>query len=167
ADEYGLDLKILKAVESVNAAQKTVLFGKIKKYFNNDLKGKTIAMWGLSFKPKTDDMREAPAIEMVNVLNEAGARVQAHDPEALEEAKWRFGKRVNNGITLHDKRYDALEGADALVIMTEWNEFREPDFYLIKETLSHPAIFDGRNIYNPKRMKKYGIDYFSIGRPKN
>ncbi len=167
ADEYGLDLKILKAVESVNAAQKTVLFSKIKKYFNNDLKGKTVAMWGLSFKPKTDDMREAPAIEMVTALNEAGVKVQAHDPEALEEARWRFGKRVNNGITLHDKRYEALEGADALVIMTEWNEFREPDFYLIKETLSHPVIFDGRNIYNPKRMKKYGIDYFSIGRPQN
>ena len=167
AQDYGLDLKILKAVEDVNAAQKTILFGKINKYFNNDLKGKTIAMWGLSFKPKTDDMREAPAIEMVNALNAAGAKVQAHDPEALKEAEWRFGKRIGNGVTLHKKRYDALEGADALVIMTEWNEFREPDFYLIKETLSHPVIFDGRNIYNPKRMKKFGIDYFSIGRPNN
>ncbi|RMH61231.1 MAG: UDP-glucose/GDP-mannose dehydrogenase family protein [Calditrichaeota bacterium] len=165
AEDYGLKLKILRAVEDVNAAQKTILFGKIKKYFNNDLKGKTIAMWGLSFKPKTDDMREAPAIEMVNALNAAGAKVQAHDPEALKEAEWRFGKNVGKGITLHKKRYDALEGADALVIMTEWNEFREPDFYLIKESLSHPVIFDGRNIYNPKRMKKYGIDYFSIGRP--
>ncbi len=167
ASEYDMDFRILKAVEEVNAEQKTVLFNDIKKYFKGDLKGKTIAMWGLSFKPKTDDMREAPAIEMIKSLNAAGAKVQAHDPEAMNEAKRVLGDRINNGLTLHDKRYDALEGADALVIMTEWNEFREPDFFLIKETLKSPAIFDGRNIYDTKRMQKYGLDYFSIGRPNN
>jgi len=165
AKTYGRDLKILQAVEEVNDLQKTVLLPKIKAYFKNDLKGKTIAIWGLSFKPKTDDMREAPAINLIEGLVAAGAKVRAHDPEALHEAQRRFGSRAGQEIILLDKRYEALENADGLVIMTEWNQFREPDFNLIKELLKTPVIFDGRNLYEPARMKKQGFDYFSIGRP--
>ncbi len=165
AKDHGLNLNILKAVEEVNLSQKTVMFQKIKEYFNGDIDGKTFAIWGLAFKPKTDDMREAPAIEMIKALTEAGAKVNAHDPEALEEAQRIFTDRLGNGLELFAKRYDALEDADGLIIMTEWNEFREPDFYLIKDTLKSPVIFDGRNIFSPKRMEKYGLDYYSIGRP--
>jgi len=161
-----MELKVVKAVEDVNQAQKTVLFDKIRKYFDNQLAGKTLAIWGLAFKPKTDDMREAPAIELINALNAEGAIVKAHDPEALNEAQRIFGERVGKTIHLYEKRYEAIEGADALVIMTEWNAFREPDFFLIKENLNYPAIFDGRNLYDPKRMKQLEIDYFSIGRPQ-
>ncbi len=165
AKEHGLDLKILQAVEEVNERQKTVMLDKIKKYFNNDLKGKTFTVWGLAFKPNTDDMREAPAIPLIRGLVKEGAKVQAHDPEALKEAEWRFEDLIDKGVTLFRKRYDALEGSDGLIIMTEWNEFREPDFYLIKEMLNKPVIFDGRNLYEPKRMARLGIDYFPIGRP--
>lgn len=165
ASEYGMDLKVLQSVEEVNDAQKTVLIDKLKNYFNGDLKGKTFAMWGLSFKPKTDDMREAPAIAMINALTAAGATIKGHDPAALQEAERIFGDRVGKEIFLHRKRYDAIEDADALIVMTEWNEFREPDFLLLKESMKKPVIFDGRNIYDPKRMAKYNIDYFSIGRP--
>ena len=165
ARQNEISLDILKSVEQVNDNQKTIMFNKIYTYFDNDLNGKKIAVWGLAFKPKTNDMREAPAIEMINALNNAGATVQAHDPEAMNEAERVFKGRLGKGVDLFKKRYDALEGADALLIMTEWNEFREPDFFLIKETLGSAAIFDGRNIYDPKRMKKYGIDYFSVGRP--
>ncbi len=165
AKQYGLDLKILQAVEEVNERQKTIMLDKIKTYYNNDLKGKTFTVWGLAFKPNTDDMREAPAIPLIRGLVKEGANVQAHDPEALKEAEWRFEDILNKGVTLFKKRYDALEGSDGLIIMTEWNEFREPDFYLIKEMLHKPVIFDGRNLYDPKRMAKLGIDYFPIGRP--
>lgn len=165
ARQNDISLDILESVEQVNDNQKTIMFNKIYTYFDNDLNGKKIAVWGLAFKPKTNDMREAPAIEMINALNNAGATVQAHDPEAMNEAERVFKGRLGKGVDLFKKRYDALEGADALLIMTEWNEFREPDFFLIKETLGSAAIFDGRNIYDPKRMKKYGIDYFSVGRP--
>ncbi len=165
AKDYGRELKILQAVEEVNDLQKTVLLPKIKSYFKNDLKDKTIAIWGLSFKPKTDDMREAPAINLIDGLIAAGATIHAHDPEALHEAERRFGGHVGKEIILLDKRYEALEQADGLVIMTEWNQFREPDFNLIKELLKTPVIFDGRNLYDPARMKKQGFDYFSIGRP--
>jgi UDPglucose 6-dehydrogenase len=133
-------------------------------YFNNDLKGKTFAMWGLSFKPKTDDMREAPSIAMITELTARGATVHGHDPEALSEAARIFNGKIDSDLVLFQKRYDALDGADALIIMTEWNAFREPDFLLIKESLKSPAIFDGRNLYDPNRMKKLEIDYFSIGR---
>lgn len=163
--DHRTNLAIIKAVEEVNTRQKTVLLDKIKSYFKQGLRGKVFAMWGLAFKPKTDDMREAPAIEMINALNAEGASVRAHDPEALKEAARVFKDRVDRDLFLFDKRYEALEGADALIIMTEWNAFREPDFFLIKETLKSPAIFDGRNLYDPRRMKKIGIDYFSIGRP--
>ncbi|NOX90285.1 MAG: UDP-glucose/GDP-mannose dehydrogenase family protein [Calditrichaeota bacterium] len=165
ARSYGMNLQILEAVEAVNERQKTILLDKIKNYFNGNLSGKTVAVWGLSFKPNTDDMREAPAIALIRALVKEGAKIKAHDPEALKEAEWRFEDILNKELFLINKRYNALEGADALVIMTEWNEFREPDFYLIKELLKHPAIFDGRNLYDPKRMARLGIDYFPIGRP--
>ncbi len=165
ANEHGMHLRILEAVEEVNNRQKTILIDKIMNYFNNDVKGKTFTVWGLAFKPNTDDMREAPAIPLIRALVEKGAKVNAHDPEALKEAEWRFEDILGKGLTLFKKRYDALENSDALVIMTEWNEFREPDFYLIKEMLNTPVIFDGRNLYEPKRMARLGIDYFPIGRP--
>lgn len=165
AQEHGKHLRILEAVEQVNDKQKTVLMEKVNIYFKNDLTGKTFAVWGLSFKPNTDDMRMSPASSMIRALVDKGAHIRAHDPEALNEAEWRY-EDIKEKVTLFNKRYDALEGADALLIMTEWNAFREPDFYLIKETLSHPVIFDGRNIYKPERMKKMGIDYYSIGRPQ-
>lgn len=164
AADNGLELNIVKSAAEVNQRQKTRLMGKINSYFKNDLQGKTFAMWGLAFKPKTDDMREAPAIAMIEHLNDKGAKIRAHDPEALKEAERIFGDRLDKDLFLLDKRYDALEGADALIIMTEWNAFREPDFYLIKETLNHPVIFDGRNLYDPVRMKKLEIDYYAIGR---
>ena len=164
ATDHHLNLQVLKAVEEVNEKQKTILVEKIKKYFKGDIKGKTFAMWGLAFKPNTDDMREAPAISMIRALVEEGAKIHAHDPEAHHEAEWRFKDILNKELTLFSKRYDALENTDALIIMTEWNAFREPDFYLIKEILKHPVIFDGRNLYNPERMEKMQIDYISIGR---
>jgi UDPglucose 6-dehydrogenase len=165
AAEHDFDLNILKAVEDVNIRQKTILMKKIETYFADGLAGKVFAMWGLSFKPRTDDMREAPAIDMINALVAKGARVQAHDPEAMEEAKRIFPDLTGDKLTLFKKRYDCLEKADALIVMTEWNEFREPDFLLIKETLKKPVIFDGRNLYDPRRLKRHGIDYFCIGRP--
>ncbi|KAA3658819.1 MAG: UDP-glucose/GDP-mannose dehydrogenase family protein, partial [Calditrichaeota bacterium] len=166
AREYGVETQIIQSVEDVNYKQKTILFADLKNYFKGDLAGKTIAMWGLSFKPRTDDMREAPAISMIDALTKEGAKIQAHDPEAMHEARRIFSDRIDKEITLFEKRYDALENADALLIMTEWNAFREPDFLLIKESLRHPVIFDGRNLFDPKRMEELKIDYFSIGRPK-
>ncbi|MCK5853550.1 UDP-glucose/GDP-mannose dehydrogenase family protein, partial [bacterium] len=165
AQDHASEMKILKSVEDVNEKQKTVLLSKIKDYFNADISNKTFAVWGLAFKPKTDDMREAPAIEMINALIKEGVRINAYDPEANREARWRFKDYIDKEIILFDKRYEALNGADALIIMTEWNEFREPDFLYIKELLNTSVIFDGRNIYNPDRMEKMNIDYFSIGRP--
>ena len=158
ADE-GYDFKILHAVEAVNVAQKSVLFDKIQTQLG-DLTGKTIAMWGLAFKPKTDDMREAPAITIIEKLLAAGASVRAYDPEATETAKRVFGDR----ITYCQHSYDALEGADALAVVTEWNEFREPDFKKIKQLLKSPVVFDGRNIYSPEQMRGLGFQYLSIGR---
>ncbi|MCH7678903.1 UDP-glucose/GDP-mannose dehydrogenase family protein [candidate division KSB1 bacterium] len=166
AAENGIELNIIKSVEEVNQRQKLSLMGKINSYFKNDLQGKTFAMWGLAFKPKTDDMREAPAIAMIEHLTGKGVKIRAHDPEALQEATKIFGDHVDKDLFLFEKRYDALEGADALIIMTEWNAFREPDFHLIKETLNYPVIFDGRNLYDPARMKKLEIDYYSIGRSR-
>jgi UDPglucose 6-dehydrogenase len=153
------DFKILKAVEAVNEAQKRVLIRKLESHFGT-LKGKTIAIWGLAFKPKTDDMREAPAIPIIKTLLEKGAKVQAHDPEAMNTAKGLF----KGGITYTSRNYDALKGADALAILTEWQEFREPDFARMKKLLKNPVVFDGRNIYQPSQMKDLGFTYYSIGR---
>ncbi len=159
AKDKGYDFKILDAVEDVNQAQKHVLVEKIQKHFGS-LKGKTIAVWGLAFKPRTDDMREAPAITIINSLLKAGAKVQAFDPEATETAK----RVLGNKITYVKKSYDALTGADALALVTEWNEFREPDYARMKKLMRQPIVFDGRNIYSPAQMKAQGFTYFSIGR---
>jgi UDPglucose 6-dehydrogenase len=159
AGRQGYDFRILDAVETVNQRQKSRLVDKMTKHFGS-LKGRTIALWGLSFKPRTDDMREAPAITIIDRLLTAGARVQAFDPEAMKVAKGLFGTK----IVLSDGSYDALEGADGLAIVTEWNEFREPDFVRMRKLLREPVIFDGRNIYSPAVMKEQGFTYYSIGR---
>jgi len=154
------DFKILKAVDAVNEFQKRVIVKKIDAHFGNSLKGKTIAVWGLAFKPKTDDMREAPAIPIIEALLAKGAKVQAYDPEAMKVAKGIFGSKVSFSA----KNYDAVKGADALVVVTEWQEFREPDFARMKKLMRSPVIFDGRNIYQREQMKTLGFTYFSIGR---
>jgi UDPglucose 6-dehydrogenase len=159
AADKGYDFETLRAVENVNQRQKSRLVTKMQKHFGN-LSGKTIALWGLAFKPRTDDMREAPAITIVERLLAAGARVQAYDPEAGKVARGLFGSRIH----LADKSYDALKGADALAVVTEWNEFREPDFPRMRKVMRSPVIFDGRNIYNPEQMQSHGFSYFSIGR---
>jgi UDPglucose 6-dehydrogenase len=157
--DKGYDFRILRAVESVNESQKERLVEKMEQHFK-DLSGKTIALWGLSFKPRTDDMREAPAIPIVEGLLARGAKVRAYDPAAGAVAKRMFDGR----IALCEKSYDALAGADALAIVTEWNEFREPDFEKMRSLLKAPVVFDGRNIYSPEHMRALGFTYFSIGR---
>jgi UDPglucose 6-dehydrogenase len=159
ARDHGYDFRILQAVESVNDRQKERLVAKMLAYFGS-LKGKTIAVWGLAFKPRTDDMREAPAIVIIEGLLAEGAIVRAHDPEATNTAKSLFGDR----IAFCGKSYDALEGADALAVVTEWNTFREPDFKLMRERMRSPVVFDGRNIYSPEHMRALGFTYFSMGR---
>jgi UDPglucose 6-dehydrogenase len=159
AADKGYDFETLRAVENVNQRQKGRLVAKMQTHFGN-LSGKTIALWGLAFKPRTDDMREAPAITIVERLLAAGARVQAYDPEAGKVARGLFGTRIQ----LADKSYEALKGADALAVVTEWNEFREPDFPRMRKLMRSPVIFDGRNIYNPEQMQAQGFSYFSIGR---
>ncbi len=154
------DFKILNAVIDINSTQKTILLPKIETYFDNDLKGKTIGVWGLAFKPETDDIREAPSIDMMKALLERGARLQVFDPEAMENIERRFG----NKLTYANSMYDALEGADALLICTEWSIFRTPDFSKLNQLLKNPVIFDGRNLYNVNDMEAEGFTYVSIGR---
>jgi UDPglucose 6-dehydrogenase len=160
ARDHGYDFRILQAVESVNDRQKARLVAKMLAYFGS-LKGKTIAVWGLAFKPRTDDMREAPAIVIVDQLLAQGAVVRAYDPEATVTARGIFGDR----ITLCQRSYDALIGADALAVVTEWNNFREPDFAKMRELMKSPVIFDGRNIYAPDQLRALGFTYYSMGRP--
>ncbi|MFN3588643.1 MAG: UDP-glucose dehydrogenase family protein [Spirosomataceae bacterium] len=160
ASEYNYDFKILKSVMSVNEKQKTKLVPQMKTYFNNDLKGKTIAMWGLAFKPHTDDIREAPALYNIKALRRAGAKVVVFDPEAMDNIRQVVGKKVKYAKSL----YEAVEGADALMIMTEWPAFRTPDFDRLSASLKNKVIFDGRNLYELTEMEKLGYDYFSIGR---
>ena len=160
AGDKGYEFEILKAVEAVNQRQKGRLVTKMQAHLG-DLAGKTIALWGLAFKPRTDDMREAPAITIVDLLLRAGAKVQAYDPEAMRVAKGIFGAKVQ----LAEKSYDALKGADALAVVTEWNEFREPDHARMRKLMRTPVIFDGRNIYNPEQIRSQGFTYFSMGRP--
>ena len=162
ADSIDFDAKVLKAVESRNDEQKSVLFKKISKHFNGDLSGKTFALWGLSFKPNTDDMREAPSRVLMEALWKAGAAVQAFDPEAMEETQRIYGSR--DDLSLCGTKEAALKGADALIIVTEWQEFKAPDFEFIKQQLSSALIFDGRNLFEPKRLSKKEISYYSIGR---
>ena len=159
AADTDYDFKTLEAVEAVNARQKTVLFTKMRAHFGH-LKGKTIAVWGLAFKPRTDDMREAPAIPLIEALLAAGATVQAFDPEAMKAARGLFGSRVTFGAN----NYDALKGADALAIVTEWNEFRRPDFDRMRTLMRTPVVFDGRNLFTPEQMQQHGFTYYSIGR---
>lgn len=162
AKEAGYDAQLLDAVEAVNHRQKRVLFEKISDYFNGDLNGKVIALWGLAFKPKTDDMREAPSRVLMEQLWDAGARVQAFDPEARDEAHRIYGDRAD--LELCDSAIDALKGADCLAVVTEWQEFRSVDFATMREHLTRQVVFDGRNLYDPEAIKKAGFDYFSIGR---
>ena len=159
AGEYDYELRVLKAVEAVNNDQKLVLFHKIMKYFNGDVKGKTIALWGLSFKPQTDDMREAPSLYIVKNLLKAGAIVKAYDPIAINEAKHHFG----DTISYYEDQYETLIDADCLAILTEWPEFKFPNLKIVQKLLNRPAIFDGRNIYDKDEMKHNGFDYFCIG----
>ncbi|MBO6228285.1 MAG: UDP-glucose/GDP-mannose dehydrogenase family protein, partial [Shewanella sp.] len=162
ADSIDFDAKVLKAVESRNDEQKSVLFKKISKHFEGDLNGKTFALWGLSFKPNTDDMREAPSRVLMEALWKAGAKVQGYDPEGMEETQRIYGSR--DDLSLCGTKEAALKGADALVIVTEWQVFKAPDFELIKQQLRVPVIFDGRNLFDPERIQKKGIEYRSIGR---
>ena len=162
AKQAGYHTELLYAVEKVNDRQKQVIFNKIHQHYNGAIKGKVFALWGLAFKPKTDDMREAPSRVILEALINAGARVNAFDPEAMEEAKRIYGDR--QGLTLVETPVDALQGADALIVATEWKNFWSPDFDQIKNTLKEAVIFDGRNLYQPELLKKLGITYYGIGR---
>jgi UDPglucose 6-dehydrogenase len=159
ASQRDYEFRILRAVEEVNSAQKTRLAAKMRSHFGT-LKGRTIAVWGLAFKPRTDDMREAPSIPLIKMLLAEGADVQAYDPEATKVAKGIFG----NKVTFATKNYDALKGADGLAIVTEWSEFRRPDFEKMRKLMRSPVIFDGRNLFEPEQMKQSGFTYYSIGR---
>jgi UDPglucose 6-dehydrogenase len=160
AEEYMYDFKILKAVMNVNSLQQNRLVQKITNYFGYDLKGKTFAVWGLAFKPNTDDIREAPALHIINELLELGANIKAYDPEAMAHVKEIYGDKIE----LTDDQYQALHGSDALLIVTEWNAFRTPDFDKVAMDLNRKVIFDGRNIYSLEQMKTLGFYYESIGR---
>lgn len=153
---------LLDSVEAVNEAQKGRMVEKIRAYYDNDLTGKKFALWGLSFKPETDDIREAPSLVIIEALLEAGAAVQAYDPKAMDEAKRHFGEP--DGLTYAEDNYEALKDCDALILVTEWSFFHNPDFGRVKELLKAPVIFDGRNIFSPMTMQTFGFDYFPIGR---
>jgi UDPglucose 6-dehydrogenase len=159
-EEFGAPLGVLKAVEDANDRQKHRLFAKVQGVMPGDLRGRRIAVWGLAFKPNTDDMREAPSLVLIEELLAAGATVVAHDPAAVHEARRKLGDR----ITYAETGYAALDGADALVVVTDWNEYRHPDFARIRQALRHPIVVDGRNLYDPARMKQLGFTYVSIGR---
>lgn len=161
AQQNEFDFKILNSVMEVNQRQKQILGTRLKDYFNGDLKGRTIAIWGLAFKPETDDIREAPALELIKYLLEAGATVRVYDPEAMDNVNGLFGDQLYYA----QDHYDAIDQADALAIMTEWSVFRSPSFNVIKQLLKQPVIFDGRNLFDPKDMAKDGFNYYSIGRP--
>ncbi|MEM4658019.1 MAG: UDP-glucose/GDP-mannose dehydrogenase family protein [Candidatus Methanosuratincola sp.] len=159
AKELGYHLRIATATEEVNSVQREIFFTKLARYFNFDLKGKRVALWGLSFKPKTNDIREAPSLYVIDKLLESGASVAVHDPVAIENVRRRYGERLH----YVDSSYDACVGADALVILTEWNEYRQPDFEKIRSVMTGRAVFDGRNLYDPRKMQKLGFDYFAVG----
>ena len=162
ARRVGYEPKLLDSVETVNKAQKQVLFDKISKHYGGNLQGKTIAIWGLAFKPGTDDMREAPSRVLMEQLWAAGAKVRAFDPAAMKETRRIYGERVE--LALCNRARETLEGADALAIVTEWSEFREPDFARMRKLMTAPVIFDGRNIFTPAQMKEQGFTYYAIGR---
>ena len=159
AEKNGYSMRVLKAVEEVNETQKGILFDKLMKYFNGDIKGKQIAMWGLAFKPETDDMREAPALVLINKLTEAGAQVKAYDPIAMNECKRRIGEKISYASDM----YDAVLDADALLMITEWKEFRLPSWGVLKKTMKQAVVIDGRNIYDKEELQEQGVRYFCIG----
>jgi UDPglucose 6-dehydrogenase len=159
--EHDYDFKILDSVLEVNDQQRELLVHRLDEYFDGDLEGKKIAMWGLSFKPNTDDIREAPSHIIIQGLREKGAEVAAYDPEAIETTRQVFGDTIEYG----DSKYDVIDDADALVICTEWHEFRRPDLAEVRNRIGRPLIFDGRNLYEPERMAEMGFEYYSIGRP--
>lgn len=168
ASEVGYKAELLSAVEAVNARQKRVLFEKVQKHFNNDLKGRTFALWGLAFKPNTDDMRAASSRVLMELLWDAGARVQAFDPVAMDETRRIYNDRTGSegaDLTLCNSPQAALKNADALIVITEWTSFRSPDFEQVRTTLKQPIIFDGRNLYDPTLLANLGIRYYAIGRP--
>ncbi len=160
AQSKGLPARMMEAVDEVNEAQKDVLFHKIGQHFNGELKEKTVAIWGLAFKPKTDDIREAPALVLIEALLAAGAEVRVNDPEALPNVRQIYGDR----LAYCDRPYGALEQADALAVATEWNEFRNPDFEVMRRLMRQPIVFDGRNLYDPARMAAQGFTYYAVGR---
>jgi len=164
ATEIGYDAELLRAVENVNNRQKNLLFEKITRYFDGALQGRVFALWGLAFKPNTDDMRDAPSRSLLEALLAAGAQVQAYDPEAFDEARRLYADQP--ALRLCESPDATLEQADALVVVTEWNEFRSPDFQKLKTTLKQPVIFDGRNLYNPMLLQEAGFDYYAMGRGK-
>lgn len=159
ASDYGYNLRVLQSVEDVNYDQKAVMYNKVMKYFKGDIKGKTIALWGLSFKPQTDDMREAPSLVLIEKFLEAGAHVKAYDPVAMHEAK----RILNDKVEFVEDQYEALIDADCMVLVTEWPEFKFPNFNIVRKLLKEPLIFDGRNIYEVAEMKRKGFTYFCIG----
>jgi UDPglucose 6-dehydrogenase len=154
------EFQILSAVETVNKRQKRMIVEKVKKHFQGKLKGRVITLWGLAFKPNTDDVREAPALTIIEALLKEGAHLRVHDPEAMEEMK----KTIGSSVRYFDNNYDALKGAEALLLVTEWNEFRRPDFDRMKSLMKSPVVFDGRNVYNPRIMREKGFVYYGIGR---
>lgn len=160
ASDHGYPMRILQAVEAVNESQKSILFRKLEHYFQGDLKGKRIAVWGLAFKPETDDMREAPSLVVIQKLIESGCQVTAYDPVAISESRRRIGDAVRYAKDI----YDAVVDADALLLVTEWKEFRMPSWAAIKKLMANPLVVDGRNIYDPKEMEEYGFEYHCIGR---
>ena len=162
AQSVGYDAELIKSVERVNDRQKNVVFQKLRKHFDDDLDGKTVALWGLAFKPNTDDMREAPSRHFLEAAWQAGVHVRAYDPVAAEEAQRIYGDTEK--LTLCQSANEALDGADALVVVTEWREFRSPDFDVVKQLLAQPVVIDGRNIYDPRDMERLGFRYYAIGR---
>jgi UDPglucose 6-dehydrogenase len=161
AEQLGVDAKMMSAVDVINERQKGILPSLIEKHFGSQLKDKTIAVWGLAFKPRTDDIREAPALVLIDRLLATGAKVVVHDPEAMENVRAEYGDR----LTYCQRQLDALRGADALAILTEWGEFRHPDLQEMRDLMKTPLVFDGRNIYGLDQMRQAGFTYLSIGRP--
>lgn len=159
ATSQGYDMQVLKAVESVNEKQKSILFEKLSKHYNADLKGKTIAIWGLAFKPETDDMREAPSLVIIDLLLKAGCKVRVYDPVAMNECK----RMIGDTVTYCENMYETTVDADALMLLTEWKEFRLPSWQLLKKSMKQTVLFDGRNIYSKEELKKEGVEYYCVG----
>ena len=160
ARRHGLPLQLMEAVDRINEAQKQVLVTKVRDHYGASLRGKTLAIWGLAFKPRTDDIREAPALALIDALLADGVQLRVHDPEAIANVRARYGMK----LTYCDRPYDTLQGADGLAIVTEWQEFRNPNFPLMARLLREPVVFDGRNLYDPAQMAEAGFRYYSIGR---